>query len=319
MMLPSSVGHFGRELEDAARSGVGGNSHSAAWKDAMVDAKAVQRETEVDPAPTGNDATANAQMAVMDLEKLLATVGHDAARFARSAEHFLVPTEGTGKGPQPAKKTGPTAATVEKEKLHIAGELVQKGGHATKVDEAVLEHHLASTLSLSELRKFKSLGVHFVVVRGSVADYGHGLTGHPRGYPPGATWKDVSAVTITGNGKATSVIATHAGPNGQRELPGPQQTSSTDATLHEAGHAINYLSGHGGLLSNGKAFITAYHEDANKGPLANPYYHQPGNPSAGRDEAFAESNAEYLRHPQWMKTEYPHLYAYFHHLYGVSK
>ena len=315
MTLPSSVGHAGRELHHGDASRVSENSPAAAWNDAMVHARAAPRDVDVSPARAGNDATTNDKLAATDVENLLATLGHDAARFASAAAHFLDPA--AVKGPPPAKKTEPTKAAVEKARLHIASEMVRKAGHATKADEEVLEHHLASTLSLSELRKMKSIGVHFVVVRGSVADYGHGLTGHPRGYPPGATWKNVAAVTITENGAATSVISTHAGPNGQRELPGPQQTPSTDATLHEAGHAINAIRGYPGLLSDRQAFRTAYHDDANKGPLANPYYHQAG--SAGRDEAFAESNAEYLRHPQWMKKEYPHLYAYFHHLYGGSK
>lgn len=315
MTLPSSVEHVGRELDHGDESRVSEHSPATPWNAAMVHARAAPRDADVGRTRAGHDATTNDKLAAKDVEKILATLGHDAARFASSAAHFLDPA--AVKGPPPAKKTEPTKAAVEKEKLHIASEMVRKGGHATKADEAVLEHHLASTLSLSELRKMKSIGVHFVVVRGSVADYGHGLTGHPRGYPPGLTWKDVSAVTIPGNGTATSVISTHTGPNGQRELPGPHQTSSTDATLHEAGHAINAIRGYPGLLSDREAFRTAYHDDANKGPLANAYYHQPG--SAGRDEAFAESNAEYLRHPQWMKKEYPHLYAYFHHLYGGSK
>jgi hypothetical protein len=65
-------------------------------------------------------------------------------------------------------------------------------------------------------------------------------------------------------------------------------------------------------------FKTAYEQDANKGPLADRYYHQKDQ-QAGRDEAYAESHAEYLRDPAAMKAQYPHLYAYWQHFYGAAK
>jgi hypothetical protein len=87
--------------------------------------------------------------------------------------------------------------------------------------------------------------------------------------------------------------------------------------LHEAGHAINRLGGAGHMASDQPDFIAAYTADANHGPLADGYYHQ-ANAPAGRDEAFAESHAEYLRDPASMKAEYPHLFAYWQHYDGAT-
>jgi hypothetical protein len=84
--------------------------------------------------------------------------------------------------------------------------------------------------------------------------------------------------------------------------------------LHEAGHAINRQEGHVGRLASDEAdFKTAYEQNANKGPL-----HQKDQ-QAGRDEAYAESHAEYLRDPAAMKAQYPHLYADWQHFYGAAK
>jgi hypothetical protein len=94
---------------------------------------------------------------------------------------------------------------------------------------------------------------------------------------------------------------------------GKAQSSSADVGLHEAGHAISWPLG-----LRGADFKTAYEQDANKGPLADGYYHQKDQ-QAGRDEAYAESHAEYLRDPAAMKAQYPHLYAYWQHFYGAAK
>jgi hypothetical protein len=72
------------------------------------------------------------------------------------------------------------------------------------------------------------------------------------------------------------------------------------------------------LASDEADFKTAYEQDANKGPLADGCYHQKDQ-QAGRDEAYAESHAEYLRDPVPMKAQYPHLYAYRQHFYGAAK
>ena len=48
------------------------------------------------------------------------------------------------------------------------------------------------------------------------------------------------------------------------------------------------------------------------------YYHQE-DAAAGRDEAFAESHAEFLKDPTTMKARYPNLYAYWSRYYGMGK
>ena len=215
----------------------------------------------------------------------------------------------------PAKQSALSADF--QQRLDIGGKLVQIGGSATSADSDAVAQHLASTMSLSQMQRLRSTGIHVVVVRGSVTDDRTDLKGvQPRGLPQGATW-DTSPGTLTRNNEP--LVATHAGPRGERELPGPTQSASVDVTLHEIGHAINRRDG--GLFewaSDRSDFRRAYDQDAVKGPLAGAYYHQQ-DASAGRDEAFAESHAEFLTDPNAMKAQFPNLFAYWQRYYGGGK
>jgi hypothetical protein len=220
-------------------------------------------------------------------------------------------------GATPAKAPRPSPANNPQQKFDIARKLVQPGNDITSADVAVMVQHLASTMSLSQLRKMQSVGVHVIVCRGSVTEYLAYLKGsQPRGYLPGQTWDTIPG-TLSQNNEV--VVATHTGSNGERVLPGPKQSASADVTLHEVGHVINRKAGVAGdLASNGNDFKRAYDQDAQKGSLADSYYHQKDTVS-GRDEAFAESHAEFIRDPNAMRAQYPHLYAYWQHYYGAEK
>lgn len=220
-------------------------------------------------------------------------------------------------GSAPARPAIATAAD-QQQRLELARKLGRAGGHATAEDAEAVAKHLASSMSLSQLQKMQSQGIRVVAARDSVADY---LTGmgkdRPRGWPPGQTLKDVPAIYNPSTKEV--VIGTHAGSNGGREMPGPDQTSSVDAVVHEVGHAINYNQyGSSGILSDRDDFKNAYDADAGKGHLADRYYHQQ-DAAAGRDEAFAESHAMYIHDSKKMGKEYPHLYAYWQHYYGAKR
>jgi hypothetical protein len=198
------------------------------------------------------------------------------------------------------------AATPDQQRLAIAEQLVHAGGTATRADKDAVAKHLADTMTLDQLQHMQRSGLHITVARGSVTDYLTSLKGvHPRGYPPGATWDTVPG-TVDPADPHNIVVATHAGP----------QSASADVTLHETGHAINRLGGAGHMASDKPDFIAAYTADASHGPLADGYYHQ-ANAPAGRDEAYAESHAEYVHDPARMQAEYPHLFAYWQHYYGA--
>ena len=178
-----------------------------------------------------------------------------------------------------------------------------------------MAEHLASVMTFSQLQEMKSVGIHVIVSRNSVTDYLTNLKGiHPRGYLPGWTWDTVPG-TVAGNNEI--VTATHAGANGERELPDTRQSSSADVTLHEIGHAINRQAGWG-WASDKEDFKQAYDKDAGRGPLSEPYYYQ-NDTAAGRDEAFAESHAEFLTASDTMKAQYPSLYSYWEHYYGAGR
>lgn len=198
------------------------------------------------------------------------------------------------------------------QRLDLARSLVRTGGHGTAADAEVVAQHLAAKMSLSELQRIRSLGIHVTVARESIADY---LTKYrdaqPRGYSTSSTFSIVPAATDSESGFKEVVIAMHTGSYGERELPGVAQTSSIDAVIHEIVHALNHQEGSSaGLVSDTVAFRRAYDQDAGKGPLAEPYYHQL-DAAEGRDEAFAESHAQYVSDPNKMKLQYPNLYAYW--------
>jgi hypothetical protein len=141
--------------------------------------------------------------------------------------------------PVRAKQPSPTNDLAKR--LDIGRKIVQTDRSATSADSDAMAQHLGSTMSLSQLQKLQSTGLHVIVVRGSVTADRTDLKGvQPRGYPPGKTW-DTSSGALTRNNEP--LVATHTGPRGEREVPGPAQSSSADVTLHEIGHAINRRDG----------------------------------------------------------------------------
>lgn len=243
----------------------------------------------------------------------------DAVGRVRAPSSAVAVGRNIGAAPPTASSTAPAAQPTPtsdfEQKQQIALSFVRAGGNATSADAVAMARHLASVMSASQLQKMRAAGIHVVVSRDSVTDYLTSLKGvHPRGYPPGLTW-DIVPGTVWGNNEV--VTATHAGPNGERELPGTTQSASADVTLHEIGHAINRQAGTN-WASDRADFREAYGKDAGTGPLSDPYYHQE-DAAAGRDEAFAESHAEFLKDPTTMKARYPNLYAYWNRYYGMGK
>ena len=93
-------------------------------------------------------------------------------------------------------------------------------------------------------------------------------------------------------------------------MPGPTTSSSADVLLHESGHALNRVLPRS-ERSDGEEFKAAYDADGQmKGELGLPYFHQ-ADTRAARDEAYAESNAEFLTQPGELKQEAPHLYRFW--------
>ena len=233
------------------------------------------------------------------------------------------PAEAAAKAEAQVKAAAEAQAAAEKAKndasqrLAVARSLVRTGGHGTADDVEVVVQRLAAKISLSELQRIKSLGIYIVVARDSVVDYLEKYKNvRPNGYDESATFSIVPAITDGESGFKELVIATHTGPDGEREVPGFSQTSSADAILHELGHALNHQEGRPKeLISDTAEFKHAYDQDTGTGPLSSPYYHQ-SDAAIGRDEAFAESHAQYLSDPNTMKMQYPNLYAYWRHRLG---
>jgi hypothetical protein len=190
---------------------------------------------------------------------------------------------------------------------------VSGDSNATDADTGLIADHMAEHMPLKEMEALQKAGIKVKVTRGAVTSYLTALKGvHPRDWPAGASWDKVPGTYWAPTKEI--VIATEDGGGGKRKLPGSDLASSEDVFEHEAAHALN-RTGSGGLLSDADDFKSAYGKDGTKGKFAQEYYHQRGpdgkDSSAGRDEAFAESNAMYLSDPERLKRECPHLYEYW--------
>jgi hypothetical protein len=95
------------------------------------------------------------------------------------------------------------------------------------------------------------------------------------------------------------VIATHDG----KVPPIGDGHGSYALTIHESFHGID---AQGGKLSNDPTFGAAWKADFDK---LSPYLQQAG--GAGLEETFAEVAARYYGGDPKLKTDLPHLYAYF--------
>ena len=104
----------------------------------------------------------------------------------------------------------------------------------------------------------------------------------PRGWPPNVTWD-----SIPGSGGSPVVIATIAGPLGQRMVPPKGAGHGADNLVrHELGHAIDREKGLG-FKSTSRRFKEAYERDRPFMERAGKeYLLQEG--AAGPEEAFGE-------------------------------
>jgi len=163
-------------------------------------------------------------------------------------------------------------------------------------------------LPSSILANLKNHGVQWTVVPDSVdqAFPDENLTSQqPRGWnPPGTPlaaqrdWGDVSSQYNTRHNIV--VIGT---PDDFHNKDG-----SINVTLHETGHAYDYLNG---FPSRSGSFLRAYDADLPNMATdsADYYYRQPGD--AGKEEVFAEGFARFYSEDKTFPEEWPNVYAYF--------
>jgi hypothetical protein len=196
----------------------------------------------------------------------------------------------------------------------LADDSVSGDSNTTAADTGLIAAHMAEKMPVKEMEALEKAGIKVKVTRGNVTNYLTDLKGvHPRDWPEGATWDKVPGTYWAPTKEI--VIATEDAGGGKRKLPDSDLSSSEDVFEHESAHALN-RTGAGGLMSDEDDFKSAFDKDGDKGKFAQEYYHQRGadgkDSSAGRDEAFAESNAMYISDPERLKRECPNLYDYWH-------
>lgn len=164
------------------------------------------------------------------------------------------------------------------------------GGNAAVVEAELKKLPKAVTEAL------RKKGIAIVAVKDTIVEQFadlHGVT--PRGWGgTGKTWDQVPGVFR--EERKTVAVATS----------GKFRTGSTDMILHEVGHAYDYAMGR---LSSSEPFVKAY--DADKDKLT-AYFKQAG--SAGREELFAESFANYYSRNKGYFKNKPHVQAYWKNL-----
>ena len=210
-------------------------------------------------------------------------------------------------------EAGKKALERRKRAQKIADDSVSGDTNTSVEDTGLIAAHMAEKMPLKEMEALQKAGIKVKVTRGNVTNYLTELKGvHPRDYPGDSVWDKVPGTYWAPTKEI--VIATQDAGGGKRKLPGSDLSTSEDIFEHESAHALN-RTGTGGLLSDADDFKSAYDKDGNKGKFAQEYYHQRGpdgkDSSAGRDEAFAESNAMYISDPEKLKRECPNLYAYW--------
>ena len=209
---------------------------------------------------------------------------------------------------------GKKALERRKRAQKIADDSVSGDRNTTTEDTGLVAEHMAEKMPLKEMEALQKAGIKVKVTRGNVTNYLTDLKGeHPRDYPADSVWDKVPGTYWAPTKEI--VIATQDAGGGKRKLPGSDLSSSEDIFKHKSAHALN-RTGAGGLLSDADDFKSAYDKDGSKGKFAQEYYHQKGpdgkDGSAGRDEAFAESNAMYISDPEKLKKDCPNLYDYWH-------
>jgi peptidoglycan hydrolase-like protein with peptidoglycan-binding domain len=212
---------------------------------------------------------------------------------------------GGAHGPTPTGDVGGV-----EERRAIARRLVKPGGSGTQEDVDAVVAELEK-LPLAQLQQLERQGTTVVACRDSVADHRTDLaTVQPRGWPPGSNWTQVpGAYSPTGN---EVIIATRAGPNGERQVPATGQGhGSANIVAHEVGHALDRGADY--PSKNDADFQRAYQADLAGLPA---YLQQPGD--AGPSEAYAESLAMYLSNPEALRRRHPALAAYWDTKFNAS-
>ncbi len=198
---------------------------------------------------------------------MIAVVGLGDAAFAQPGGSRRLVRTPLGDSPSP--------------KIYAAGTADDRDGMLVAAELAKLPPRL--------LAKLHDQGTRVVVCRTSVTEYRTDLRGvHPRGWPQGSTWGEVSGLYDPARNEV--VVAS----DGRRIL----NSGSINVVHHETTHALD----RGGDGSDAPTFRAA--RDADLVTLSL-YERQPG--AAGRSETFAESLARYLNGAEKL----PHLASYW--------
>jgi len=187
-----------------------------------------------------------------------------------------------------------TATQLRTASRNIADSVVQPGGHgsASQADADWVSGQLSATLPPEVLDRLRDFGVRVSVGRGSVVDVHPWLHNvHPEGWPPGATWDQVTGQYDSARREVVIAVNTDASGN---------RTFGRDFNLvHETGHAMDHAMGG---LSHSPAFMEAFNRDLAAGRLEG-YFQSP-------EEAFAELFAHYYMNDAALPTLWPSLYEW---------
>lgn len=272
---------------DSDCKGNGGSSNEVASNDSTESSTDPSGDIEaLPPPPSGGSSSGGSQSGSSGTQGGTGSpsgAGTGAGSGAGTAAGAVAGATAGQAGAGPSSTGTPTAGqapAASPASLALARQLVQAGGTATQADAEIVAQELAK-LPENVLASIKKQGIKVVAAKGSVTDYYADLKGvRPRGWPPGSGWDNVPGLA---RGK-TVVIAVRNG----RVPPKGDGHGSHNLVIHETFHAIDMA---GKKNSDDKAFVAAREKDLEG---LSPYLQQQG--KAGREEAFAESAAQYYGH-----------------------
>lgn len=213
----------------------------------------------------------------------------------------------------PASAPGRVAGQGRRARYAAARSILQVAGTATELERQLVTNAIAKHVPAEIIEALQAKGVSVTAVRDSIVERLPHLRDRQMADYSTQTGQQTKGIYYHNDPDKLVVVASvpsgHGGA-GARRIPGGGDSRSTkDLVLHEIAHAVDFNL-HGATetsrLSQGRAFRDAVALDTPN--IQSEYV------AMGHSEIFAEYMARFMRQPEKVRQECPHLYAYFHTL-----
>ncbi|MDC0935913.1 hypothetical protein OAS39_06480 [Pirellulales bacterium] len=196
---------------------------------------------------------------------------------------------------------------VDRAKAVEVGQVMETGGSGTVEDSKVVAEQVAE-LPMDVIQEMRANGTSVVACRDSVTDHIESLRGEePRNWDNGETWDTVPGLFDPNENEVVIATRGHGTEEGVHVPPTNDGHGAYDLVTHEAMHGYDHNGG-GTPHHDDPDFVAA--RQADYGALDD--YYSEEQDDAGLEETYAESAARYYDGDPTLRTEWPHLYEYWH-------